>query len=261
MSKVLKIALLALCLTMAGCATYRDVLYFQDIDKVTLDKLATDYEAVIKKDDELKIIVTSADKTVTDPYNFTIGEISSGYSTLATPETPIMSCVVDKEGNISFPVLGKIHVEGMTRLDLIDYLTERIKVDVKDVVVYVSFKNYKFTVLGDVRNPGTFTYGTEKLSILQAIGYAGDLNVTALRNGVVLIREVDGTLTHTKIDLRNSSILDSPYFFLQQNDIIYVPPSSTRLMTANSSAGFWSAIGAIFSSVTATVAVLGFILK
>ena len=114
MSKPVKstILLLALLSLLTACATSRDVLYLQDIDKVQLHDLATRYEAVIKKDDELKIIITSADKTVTDPYNFTIGEVSSGFTTQSDPETPIMSCIVDARGDISFPILGRIHVEG-----------------------------------------------------------------------------------------------------------------------------------------------------
>ncbi len=261
MGSFFKLFALFVCFMLMGCATSKDVLYFQDIDDVTLEQITTKYEAVIKKDDELKIIITSADKTVTDPYNFTIGDVSEGYSTLATPETPIMSCVVDADGNITFPIFGKIHVEGMTRLQLIDYLTERISVDVKDPTVYVSFKNYKFTVLGDVRNPGTFTYKTEKLSVLQALGYAGDLNVSASRENILLIREVDGVETYTKINLRNSSILDSPYFYLQQNDILYVPPSTTRMMMANYSAGIWSAISALASAVSVTIAIIALVLK
>ena len=261
MNKPIKIAIHGcVILLLAGCATSRDVLYFQNIDKAQLQALTTRYEAVIKKDDELKIIVTSADKTVTDPYNFTIGDISSGFTTLSEPETPIISCVVDCNGNIRFPVIGDFHVEGMTRQDLIDYLTERIAQDVKKPVVYVSFKNFKFTVLGEVRSACTYTYGTEKLNILQALGYAGDLNVTAMRNGILLIREIDGVVHHIKIDLRDSDILSSPYFFLQQNDVLYVPPSTARLAAATTSTGIWNAVSALASTVSVTIALLALIL-
>lgn len=258
MSKPVKptILLLALLSLLTACATSRDVLYLQDIDKVQLHDLATRYEAVIKKDDELKIIITSADKTVTDPYNFTIGEVSSGFTTQSDPETPIMSCIVDACGDISFPILGRIHVEGMTRTQLIDYLKERISADVKDPIIYVSFKNYKFTVLGEVRKPGTYTYGTEKLTILQALGYAGDLGPAARRDGIILIREVDGRLEHVKIDLRASAFLDTEYYFLQQNDILYVPPSAPRLMASN----IWSTLGTILSGMSVTIALLSLIL-
>ncbi len=254
MKFVAKVFILMLSFLLVGCATSKDVLYFQDIDDVTLQKLTTKYEARIKKDDELVIIITSPDKSVTAPYNFATGDIAEGFTTLARPEQPIMSCVVDNDGNITFPIFGKIHVEGMTRLDLIAYLEERIGDDVREPIVFVSFKNYKFTVIGEVQKPGTYTYNTEKINVLQALGYAGDLTVTARRDGILLIREVDGVEKHIKIDLRNSSLLESPYFYLQQNDILYVPPSSTRLLAANSTV--WTVIS---TSVSLTIALLALI--
>ncbi len=256
MKFVAKVFLLLLSFLLIGCATSKDVLYFQDIDDVTLQKLTTKYEARIKKDDELVIIITSPDKSVTAPYNFATGDIAEGFTALARPDQPIMSCVVDNDGDITFPIFGKIHVEGMTRLELIKYLEGRIGDDVRDPIVYVSFKNYKFTVLGEVKNPGTFTYGTEKINVLQALGYAGDLTITAKRDGILLIREIDGVEKHFRIDLRNSSLLESPYFYLQQNDILYVPPSTTRLMNANSPTGVWTAISALASTLSVTIALL-----
>jgi len=260
MKTSVELTIFAACFLFAGCATSKDVLYFQDIDVATIQKLAVRYEAVIKKDDELTIIITSPDKSVVDPYNFTIGNISESYTTHSSPETPIISCVVDADGNITFPIFGKIHVEGMTRLELVKYLEDRIGDDVRDPIVFVSFKNFKFTVLGEVRNPGTYTYKTEKLNVLQALGYAGDLTVAAKRDGILLIREVDGVQRHVRIDLRQSSLLNSPVFYLQQNDIIYVPPSATRLMSANSSTGIWSAVSSIASTVSVTIALLALIL-
>ncbi len=210
----------------------------------------TEYEAVIKKDDRLTIIVSGPDKSVTAPYNLTLGEMTgtSGYN----PEQSTLSYLVDPEGNINFPILGKIHVEGMTRNDLESYLTREIGKDVKDPIVYVAFRNYKITVLGEVRNPGTYTMNSEKNTILQVLGQAGDLTLNALRNDILLIREVDGVLTHTKIDLRDSDILQSPYFFLQQNDIIIVQPSAIRVAAATTATGIWSVL---LSSITPLIAV------
>ena len=176
---------------------------------------------------------------------------------LPTPEQATLSYLVDKDGNINFPILGKVHVEGMTRNKLADYLTQQISKDVKNPVVYVSFRNYKVTILGEVRNPGTYTMDSEKVTILQALGRAGDLNLTALRE-VVLLREVNGQLTHTTIDLKNSDVLNSPYYYLQQNDVLYIPPSATRVTAATTATGIWSVI---LSSITTMVAVLGIILK
>ncbi len=251
----LGVAAAALAVLMsASCTSYRDIVYFQDIDDVSLSQIDTEYEAVIKKDDRLTIVVSGPDKTVTAPYNLTLNEMSGtggGYS--SNPEQSTLSYLVDVNGNIEFPILGKIHVEGMTRSQLTDYLTAEIGKDVQNPIVYVSFRNYKITVLGEVRSPGTFTFDSEKINILQAIGKAGDLSLTAERDGILLIREVDGVQTHHKIDLKDSHLLDSPYFYLQQNDVIVVPPSPTRVMTATTATGIWSVV---LSSITTTIAII-----
>ena len=240
-----------------GCASSKEILYFQDIDEVQLKPLTTEYEAIIKKDDRLTIVVSGADKTVTAPYNLTLSELgNNGYST--NPEQSTLSYLVDPEGNIDFPILGKIHVEGMTRNELVGYLAGEIGKDVKDPIVYVSFRNYKITVLGEVRSPGTFIIDSEKINVLQALGQAGDLNLTAQREGILLLREVNGQLEHHVIDLKNSDILQSPYFYLQQNDIIYVPPSATRVATATTATGIWSTV---LSSITTLIAVISLITR
>lgn len=249
-------ALAALVCLAVGCATSKQILYFQDIDDVQLNKLTTEYEAVIKKDDRLTIVVSGPDKSVTAPYNLTLGEMSVNGSSLYNPEQSTLTYLVDPEGNIDFPILGKIHVEGMTRNDLVNFLTEEIGKDVREPIVYVSFKNYKITVLGEVRSPGTYTFDSEKVNILQALGRAGDLNLTAQREDILLLREVDGVQTHVRIDLRSSDILQSPYFYMQQNDVLYIPPSATRVMTATTATGIWSTI---LSSITTLIAIISFI--
>lgn len=252
-SKYALIAAVAAVLTVNSCASYKDIVYFQDIDDVQLGQLTSEFEAVIKKDDRLTIVVSGPDKTVTAPYNLTLSEMTGtgGYS--SNPEQSTLSYLVDVNGDIEFPILGKIHVEGMTRSQLVHYLTKEIGKDVQNPIVYVTFKNYKITVLGEVRSPGTFTIDSEKINILQALGRAGDLNLTAERDGILLIREVDGVQTHYKIDLKDAHLLDSPYFYLQQNDVIVVPPSPTRVKTATTATGIWSVV---LSSITTTIALI-----
>lgn len=246
-------------LVLDSCTSYKDIVYFQDIDDVQLKQMTTEYEAVIKKDDRLTIVVSGPDKLVTAPYNLTLGEMSATGSFSSTePERATLSYLVDVNGDIDFPILGKIHVEGMTRSQLVDYLTAEIGKDVQNPIVYVSFKNFKITVLGEVRSPGTFTFDSEKINILQALGKAGDLSLTAERDGILLIREVNGVQTHNKIDLKDSHLLDSPYYYLQQNDVIVVPPSPTRVTTATTATGIWSVI---LSSITTSIAVISLIVK
>lgn len=244
---------------MASCSTSKEIEYFQDIDQLQPQAFAADYEAIIKKDDRLTIVVSGPDKTVTAPYNLTLGEMGNNMSSVSTdPERATLSYLVDAKGNIEFPILGTLHVEGMTRNELVNYLTERIGQDVKNPVVYVSFKNYKITVLGEVRTPGTFVMDSEKISILQALGRAGDLTLTAKRDGIILLREVGGRQEHYFIDLRKSELLDSPYFYLQQNDVLIVPPSSVRVATATTATGIWSVL---LSSVTTAIALITMIVK
>ena len=239
----------------SSCSSYKDIIYFQDIDDVDLKPLTSEFEAVIKKDDRLTIVVSGPDKSVTAPYNLTLGEMSNT-SGGRDPETATLSYLVDSDGNINFPTLGLIHVEGMTRNQLVDYLTAEIGKDVKDPIVYVNFRNYKVTVLGEVNSPGTYTMDSEKISILQALGMAKDLKLTAQRENIILIREVDGVQRHYNIDLKDSHILDSPYFYLQQNDVLYIPPSPTRVASATTATGLWSVL---LSSITTTIALLSFL--
>lgn len=251
------ILLFAGLIGLSGCTTSKKIIYFQNLDDANLKPLDTAYEAVIKKDDRLTIVVSGPDKTVCAPYNLTLNEMSQTGTVVGNgnPEQATLGYLVDSNGNIDFPILGNIHVEGMTRNDLVNYLTREIGKDIKEPVVYVSFRNYKITVLGEVRNPGTYTIDSEKINILQALGYAGDLNLTAKRQDILLLREVDGVLTHHRIDLRDKDILQSPYFYLQQNDVIYVSPSATRVASATTATGIWSVV---LSSITTMIALIGF---
>ena len=246
------IVIAALALVAAGCSSPKKVLYFQNIDEVKLRELTKAYQAVIKKDDILSIIVTGPDKSVVAPYNFTLGDISNGNGS-NNPESTTLGYLVDSNGNIQFPIIGTIHVEGMTRNQLSEYLTFEIGKDVKDPIVYVSFRNYKVTVLGEVRNPGTYSMKSEKVNVLQAISEAGDLNLTAKRDNILLLREENGRIAHYTFDLRDAHLLDSPYFFLQQNDILYIPPSTGRVASATNSIGVWTSI---VSSITSTLAIV-----
>lgn len=253
------ILLFAGLIGLSGCTTSKKIIYFQNLDDANLKPLDTAYEAVIKKDDRLTIVVSGPDKFVCAPYNLTINEMSSSGSVVngGNPENSTLGYLVDSNGDIDFPILGKIHVEGMTRNQLVNYLTEEIGKDIKEPIVYVSFRNYKITVLGEVKNPGTYTFDSEKVNILQALGYAGDLNLTAKRQDILLLREVDGVLTHQRIDLREKDILQSPYFYLQQNDIIYVQPSATRVATATTAVSIWSVILSSITTIIALISIMG----
>lgn len=250
--------LLALGWFAVSCTSPKDILYFQDIDQTEMKKIEEQYEPVIMKDDKLQILISGPDKSVVTPYNFTLSDNSRGGNYMAP--TAVVPYLVDSDGCIDMPGLGRIKVEGMRRVDLVQKITDMLRDGglVKDPVVSVAFMNYKVTVLGEVRNPGTYVMESERNTILQALGRAGDLLLTAKRDDIILIRDVDGKQTHIKIDLTKSDILNSPYFYLHQNDVIYVPQSATRVMQGTAATSLWSTV---LSSITTLVTVITLIIR
>ncbi|GAB6122629.1 polysaccharide biosynthesis/export family protein [Dysgonomonas termitidis] len=222
-----------------SCASSKRVAYFQDIDKKHDLTAYENYEPQIKKDDLLNIVVSGPDKDVISPYN-----------------SDRKSYLVDINGFINIPVLGKMRVEGLTLRELSNELTAQISKDIKNPIVNVSFMNYKVTVLGEVRTPGTFTMESEKTTILQALGMAGDLTLGAKRNDILLIREINGKYEHIKIDLRKTDILSSPYYYLCQNDVIYVTPSSSRAFSGSSQSSFLPVVTSSLGLIVSLVALI-----
>jgi polysaccharide export outer membrane protein len=143
--------------------------------------------------------------------------------------------LVDKEGAINFPVIGKITLARLTKEEATTKMTEELKQHVKNPIVNVRFLNFKVTVIGEVNRPSTFTIPTEKINIMEALGLAGDMTAFGKRENVLIIREKDGVRSTTRINMNNKDILNSPYFYLQQNDIVYVEPDN-RTKIAQTSA-------------------------
>lgn len=240
---------------LTACTSAKEISYLQDIDSVHLNDITSRYEAKIQKDDLLSIIVSGPDKQVVMPYNLTLYDNTT--TGTYNPENSTLPYLVDNEGNINFPILGKIHVEGMTRTQLAHYLMSEISKDVKDPIVYVSFKNFKITILGEVKNPGTYNINSEKLTIFQALGQAGDLTLSAKRDDILLIREIDGKNTYHRIDLRSASLLNDDYYYMQQNDVLIIQPSAKRITAATTNTVTWSVI---VSAISSLLAILSFVL-
>lgn len=241
---------------LTGCTSAKDIHYFQDIDQVIPEKIEAEYQPVIMKDDKLQIVISGPDKSVVMPYNFTLTNNTTGNGYGASVNN-IIPYLVDSHGDIDMPGLGRIHVEGMRRTELVDHITHLL-IDrglVKEPVVSVSFLNYRITILGEVRSPGTYTMPSERVTILQALGMAGDLLITADRHDLILIRDENGKQVHYKIDLRESKILNSELFYMHQNDVLYVPQSATRIASGTTNTAIWSVI---LSSLTTMVTIATF---
>lgn len=194
--------------------------YFQDFEVLDSRKLGEKYQLTFRTDDLLSISVYSKDPELTVPFNVTKTN-KDGEDT---------GFLIDSEGCINYPVLGRIRVIDMSRKGLEDYIRNRLIYEglIKDPIVTVRLLNFKVLVLGEVKSPQVLSVKSDRLTLLDAIGMAGDLADAARRDRVAVIREIDGERMVLYHDLRNSKIFDSPCFYLKQNDIIYVEPNKNK---------------------------------
>lgn len=214
---------------LASCSKSTTQLpYFQDLTAKQGELPLNNYLQPIKPDDELYISVTSTSPEATAMYNVPTSN-PAVKSTLPNVMTPtVQTYIVNSEGNILFPELGTIHVEGMTTEGLQKYLTEMISKDVDNPMVKVELINFQVNVGGEVQNPKTIPVTRSRFSILDALSAAGDLTPYGERSNVLIIRENGGKREFARLDLNSSDLLTSPYYYLQQNDYIYVEPNSIR---------------------------------
>jgi polysaccharide export outer membrane protein len=211
----------------------------------------------------LSIVISAIDPQTVAPFNLPIISYSSpGEEKLSTTPT-IQPYVVDVNGEINFPIVGKIKIGGLKKSEAVSLIKEKLEPFLKDPIITIQFLNYKITILGEVRNPGTYTISNEHTSILQALGIAGDLTIYGRRDNVLLIRESQGgKKEYIRIDLTKTDVLASPFYYLQQNDVIYVEPNKTRINTVISSAAstnaaiYLSTISSLASVATTIVAIL-----
>ena len=234
------IALLCI-LFFASCSSNKTVLpYFSDIPPVADGSVdAGNYLSRIKPDDQLLITVNSLDPAATSAYSlpyYNPGADANNLTTAANA-TPLhmvattmqlQTYTVNTQGDIYFPVLGRIHVAGMTTEELQKYLTERISQDVEDPVVNVRIANFEVVVGGEVKTPKKIRVNRNRYSVLDALGDAGDLTEYGERSNILLVREENGKREYHRLNLNSADLLTSPYFYLQQNDYIYVEPNAVR---------------------------------
>ena len=217
---------------LAGCASQKQISYLQDVPDDYRQKITQDYDLKIHPDDLLSIMVNSKDPELAQMFNlpmvsYQIANSNTGY---AGGQNRVLGYLVDKEGYIDFPQLGVIRVQGMTRTELTKYIKKQLieKGLMKDPIVTIQFLNFKVSVLGEVNQPGTFEITSDRITLLDALSLAGDLTVYGQRENVKVIREENGERVVASLDLRNKDLLSSPYYYLQQNDVVYVEPNKVK---------------------------------
>ena len=243
------IPLVALLLLMTGCAGSKKVAYFQNIDTVSLAQSRGLYDARIMPKDMLSITISTIDPEASQPFNLSMSNVQG-----STP-----NYLVDNDGNINFPVVGNIHVVGLTKNECQNTIKDKIlpyMSKTENPIVTVRMSSFRVTVDGEVGNPGVYPVTTEKMSIIEALAQAGDLTIYGKRDNVLLIREdAMGQKTAHRLNLNDANLFNSPYYYLQQNDIIYVEPNGVK--AKNSSIGpstiLWFSFIGIATSLTSLI--------
>ena len=234
-----------------SCASYKKVVYLQDVEPLKQQVIEQKYEVYIHNDDLLAIMVNSKNPELALPFNMPM--ISYQIGSQSSPQQRVLGYLVDTNGEIDFPILGKMHVAGLTRLQLTELIKQRLTEEdlIKDPVVTVQFLNYKVSVMGEVNRPGSFNISGDRITLLEALSMAGDLTIYGQRENVALIREENGMRTVHYFDLKNPDILTSPYFYLQQDDVVYVTPNKYKAQAGeiNQNRSFYISLVSVAVSV------------
>lgn len=238
MKVFIRVFFFLMILSLTGCNSYKKIPYMMDSSEyMTRDTTNNQlYDARIMPKDLLTITVSSTEPEAAIPFNLTVPTIQNNTQNTYTTSQPVLQTyLVDNNGNIDFPVLGKIHLGGMTKSQAELYIIDKLKTSFKETpIVNVRLVNYKVSVLGEVNRPGTFTVANEKINVFEALALAGDMSVYGKRDNVKLLREYNnGKKEIVTLDLNKSDVINSPYFYLQQNDVIYVEPNKAKAKSAD----------------------------
>lgn len=247
---------------LTGCSSYQKSLYLQNDAVINQSTQGQLYDFRIMPKDLLTIVVSTTDPAASAPFYRKLGQDkeTTTSSTVGMQNLDLLGYLVDNNGEIDFPVLGKIKVTGMTTRECEALLRDKLKPYLKETpLVTVTSSNYKFSVLGEVNAPGTYTVKDEKVTIFEAIAQAGDMTLFSIRDDVQLLREdSEGRRQVVHLNLNDANITQSPYFYLQQNDVIYVKPTKAKVRTNtfNSNASMWITILSVLTSITSLVLAL-----
>lgn len=233
---------------VSSCGSKKDVVYFQNSSDFETLVDRNSFTPKFKVDDLVSIYVSTLDNEASVPFNLFRGVSEGGI----TPEQ--VDYLIDKNGEIDFPVIGKLKIAGLSPDELRVLLRQELADYLKDPIINIRLRNFSVTVLGEVKNPGTFPVVGERITILEALGYAGDLTIKGERNNVMVIRDFDGTKVYSRIDLTKKEALNSPVYYLTQNDVVYVEPNKSAV--TSSALDNRATIAVSIASVLITSAVL-----
>lgn len=242
-------------LFVTSCVSRQEIVYFQGLEEAEAKmEEQTSKNLKIKPNDLLTISVAATQQEAALPFNLPVIGVPQGGGEVglsATGRQQLQTYSVGKKGTIDFPFLGEVEVEGYSQEELANKLKSEIKRYIQNPIVNVRIVNFEISVLGEVNRPGTFEVQDDYFSLPQALGLAGDMSIYGKRDNILVIREEDGRKTHAYLDLGDADILNSPYYYLQQNDVVYVEPNGPQMQSAsyNRNAGVYISIASVLVSV------------
>ena len=218
-----------------SCKPTKELVYYQNIDGLAGIEKSNSYEIKIQPDDLLMIIVSADDRESAIPFNLSsvsvplAMNVNSGGMINAMGQETMQSYLVDAAGTIDFPVLGKLQVGGLARSDLMQLLETKITKYIKNPIINIRLMNFKVSVQGEVTLPGTYPVNSDRVTLIEAISMAKDLTIYGKRNNILVIREVNGVKSSNRVDITKADFINSPFYYLAQNDVVYVEPNKTRI--------------------------------
>ncbi|WP_111307088.1 polysaccharide biosynthesis/export family protein [Confluentibacter sediminis] len=220
------IVLLCFSFILSSCVSKKEVVYFQNAKNFETMVDTETFKAKLKIGDILSIYVSTINPQDAVPYNIVIQSGSMG---------SLIDYLIDVDGNIDYPILGKVKLVGLTVEEAKELFKKKFSEGqlLKDPVIIIRVLNFRVTVAGEVRSPGVYPVSGERVSILEALGLAGDLTIKGRRDNVLVVRDFNGTKTYTRVDLTNKEVFNSPVFYLTQNDYIYVEPNNSSISAAS----------------------------
>lgn len=210
-----------------SCTPKKNILYYQNIDEMASAKLNS-YEIRIQPDDLLQINISAEDPKITAPFNLNPVNVIGEGGQVAS-KSAVNDYLVDADGYIDFPELGKLKLSGMTRSEVLALFKKKISVYIKNPIITVRLQNFKVAVHGEVNGPGIVSVASDRITLIEALTQSGDLKATANRKNILVIREIDGVKSYFRVDVTNADFINSPYYYLAQNDVIYVEPKNRTL--------------------------------
>lgn len=257
---ILPLFIITMVLVLGSCGSSKKIAYFQNADSLRCAASAGLFDAKIMPKDLLTITVSTTDPKAATPFNLAVSGVINSTGQLGGSQSSLQTYLVDNEGYINFPVLGMLKVDGMTKRQCEDFIKGKIKPymsEAENPIVTVKMASFKVSVTGEVNSPGVYSVDQEKMNILEALAHAGDLTIYGKRDNILLIREdAKGEKCFHRLNLNDANVVNSPFYYLQQNDIIYVEPNSvkTKNSTIGNSTTLWfSAIGIVTSVASLVV--------